>query len=200
MTIRTAIIIAIILAIGIPLVTWSIRQWNKPKIAKNAIVPVTASGLEEIGVKLIPAYPDRSWREMILTNESDHHLIAVVMTYEMTGEDGQKGFGLNVLMRPEVSLETDPAKIAAFLTKYPDPYPLIPPHSKWLVGVGMQNLRFTDTLPSFEEARNFSSIEEDTPPVLKGVHVFLDGVILEDGRTVGPQTRIIRQVLIDYMP
>jgi hypothetical protein len=73
MSIRTSIIIAIVIAVVIPLVTWLIFYRDKPKSTINAIVPVIAYGLDDIGVKLTPAYPDRSWREMILSNGSDFH-------------------------------------------------------------------------------------------------------------------------------
>jgi hypothetical protein len=139
---------------------------------------------------------------MILTNDSNYFLIAVVLVYEVNRQDGQKEYIRHLLGRPEVSLETDPRKIKDFLTKNPSPYSLIPPHSKWLVGFGTSNIRITESMPSFEYAQNFSSIEEDPTiprPALKGMHVYLDGVILEDGRTVGPQVQNIRQVLIDNM-
>lgn len=203
MTIRMSIIIAIAIAVVIPLVAWSVSRWNRPAIPNNGILPVTASGLEEIGVKLLPAYPDRSWKEMILVNESDHNLIGVVIVYEFTMDNGEKGSVAHVLMRPEISLETDPVKINAFIAKHSViPYPLIPPRSKWLVGFGVQSIRITNALLSFEEAQSFSSVEEDlaTRPALKGVHVHLDGVVLEDGQIRGPQTLNTRQMIIDHMP
>jgi hypothetical protein len=197
-----SIIAAITLAVAIPLVAWLVRRRDKPTIPNNGILPVTASGLEEIGVKLSPAYPDRSWKEMILVNESDHYLIGVVMVYEFTMDNGEKGSVAHVLMRPEVSLETDPVKINAFLTKHRVIYPLIPPRSKWLVGFGVQSIRITNALLSFEEAQSFSSVEEDlaTRPAIKDVHVHLDGVVLEDGQIRGPQTLNTRQMFIDHMP
>ncbi|MGH9839574.1 MAG: hypothetical protein ACREEM_12405 [Blastocatellia bacterium] len=196
MSTQKVVVIALLLAL-VTFIIWSYFRMNKQK-DQTASTSVTASGLEEIGVKLAPAYPQRSWREMILSNESDHHIIAVVMVYEVTREDNEKISLGHVIALPELSLENDPVRIRAFLEKHP----IIPPHSKWLVGLGVENKRLTDTLPTFEEAQSSTFMQDVTltPKALKSVHITLDGVILENGQTVGPQTRNTRQVISDNLP
>lgn len=194
MSIRTSIIIAIVIAVVIPLVTWLIFYRDKPKSTINAIVPVTASGLDDLGVKLTPAYPDRSWREMILSNGSDYHIVAAVIIYEFTREeDGQKLAVSQIFGHPEVALEKDPIKIKTLVNKYP----LFPPHSKWLVGLGIDNMQIKENLPTLEEALESSGTLIELTGIdkkpLKQIAVILDGVMLEDGQLVGPQKLNIRQ-------
>lgn len=195
MSIRTSIIIAIVIAVVIPLVTWLIFYRDKPKSTINAIVPVIAYGLDDIGVKLTPAYPDQSWREMILSNGSDYHIVAAVIIYEFTREeDGQKLAVSQVFGHPEVALEKDPIKIKTLVNKYP----LFPPHSKWLVGLGIDNMQIKENLPSLEEALGSSAMLLELTDIgkkpLKQIAVILDGVMLEDGQLVGPQKLNIRQL------
>jgi|GEM_PF-5147182 len=189
MSIYKSIIIAALLVIVIPFVSWSVNRMNKQK---SQSLIVTTSGISEIGVKLIPAYPDRSWQEMILTNESNQHIIAVIVIYEVTREDGQMMPLQYIICHPELSLETDPSKIKALLKKYS----LLPPHSKWLVGLGVERTQLADTLPTLEETRASAYLQDLvlTPPIKK-VHVILDGIIFEDGRTAGPQKNDPRQVI-----
>ncbi len=200
MSIRTSIIIAIVIAVVIPLVTWFFYR-DKPKSTINAIVPVIAYGLDDIGVKLTPAYPDRSWREMILSNGSDYHIVAAVIIYEFTREeDGQKLAVTQVFGHPEVALEKDPTKIKTLVNKYP----LFPPHSKWLVGLGIDNMQIKENLPTLEEALESSGTlieptDIDKKP-LKQIAVILDGVMLEDGQLVGPQKLNIRQLVGSKKP
>jgi hypothetical protein len=197
LSIRTSIIIAIVLAVVIPLVTWFFYR-DKPKSTINAIVPVIAYGLDDIGVKLTPAYPDRSWREMILSNGSDYHIVAAVIIYEFTREeDGQKLAVSQVFGHPEVALEKDPIKIKTLINKYP--LFIFPPHSKWIVGLGIDNMQIKENLPTLEEVLESSAMlleltDIDKKP-LKQIAIILDGVMLEDGQLVGPQKLNIRQLL-----
>jgi hypothetical protein len=194
MSIRTSIIIAIVLAVVIPLVTWFFYR-DKGKSTINAIVPIIAYGLDDIGVKLTPAYPDRSWREMILSNGSDYHIVAAVIIYEFTREeDGQKLAVSQIFGRPEVALEKDPIKIKTLANKYT----LFPPHSKWLVGLGIDIMQIKENLPTLEEALESSGtlleLTDLNKKPLKQIAIILDGVMLEDGQLVGPQKLNIRQL------
>jgi hypothetical protein len=196
MSIRTTIIVAIVIAVVIPLCYMLIFYRGKPKSTINAIVPVIAYGLDDIGVKLTAAYPDRSWREMILSNESDYHVVYAVIIYEFTREeDGQKLAVSQFFGHPEVALEKDPIKIKTLVNKYP----LFPPHSKWVVGLGIDNMQIKENLPTLEEVLESSAtllepIDIGKKP-LKQIVIILDGVILEDGKLVGPQKINIRQSL-----
>lgn len=149
---------------------------------------VTTKGLEPIGVTLELAYPGESWQEVVLTNKTRAHIIAAVVLYELTTLDGKKALARDVIFNPNVSLESNPTRIGQLLVKHP----VIPPSSRWLVGVGVDRLRIMQGLPSFEESRPLISQLPTTRP-LKSVHITIDGVILEDGQIVGPQREDTKQ-------
>ncbi|HEX8137297.1 MAG TPA: hypothetical protein VF544_06875 [Pyrinomonadaceae bacterium] len=153
---------------------------RKPTTVKNPIV--TTTGLAEIGLKLRPAYPNRSWQEVVLTNEGTHHIIAAVIHYELTSEDGRKQVAREIICDPNISLETSPTKIKELLARYP----VIPPHSNWLAGVGIDRVRLSNRVPPFEETRHLMA-QKISFDFLSSVNITIDGVILEDGQMIGPQ-------------
>jgi hypothetical protein len=194
MSIRMSVIVAIILVVVIPLVAWAARRWNKSTIPNNGVTPIIAYGLDDIGVKLTPAYPGKSWREMILSNESDYHIVAGIIIYEFTrAEDGEKLAVSQLFGHPEVALEKDPSKIKTLVNKYP----LFLPNSKWVVGLGIENLRIKENLPTLEEVLESSAMLLDPIGIdkkpLKQIAVILDVVMLEDGQLVGPQKLNIKE-------
>lgn len=154
---------------------------------------VTTKGLEAIGVTLELAYPERSWQEVVLSNNGEHHIIAAVLLYELTTQDGKKAWARDVILDPNVSLENNPAKIKQLLVKHP----VIPPFSRWLLGVGVDRTRIFHGLPSFEDSRNLISLELPTAGQLKSVLITIDGAILEDGQIVGTQRENTRQWVSD---
>jgi hypothetical protein len=202
MTIRYALIIAALLALGIPLVSWSYKRLSARKhtkvvagtgIQQTGKVAVSASGIEEANIELIPAYPDRSWLEMVLSNNSDHYIVTAVIHYQITREDGDTR-GLNCIIgHPLVPLKADEAEIKTLLNKYP----IFPPRSKWLVGFNMGMNRIVDSLPTYEEAQKFANMEDlrltDQP--LTKVHVTLEGVFLNNGQVVGPQQEKVKELI-----
>ena len=157
---------------------------------------ITTLGLPEISVAIQVAYPGKSWQEVVLTNSGEHHLVAAVLVYELTKEDGSKGYARDVICDPGVSAESDPVKLKELLIRTP----VIPPQSSWLVGVGIDRTRLSKGLPSFEESRHlvFQKLVENPPPI-KSIHITLDAVILEDGRVVGPQRDNPKQLILDVV-
>ncbi len=154
---------------------------------------VTAKGLESIGLTLEVAYPERSWQAVVLTNHGEHHIIAAVLLYEITSQDGKKALAREVILDPNVSLESDPAKIKRLLVKHP----VIPPYSRWLTGVGVDRIRMVRGLPSFEDSRSFISLELPTVSPPKSIDITIDGAILGDGRILGPQRENTKQWISD---
>lgn len=194
MSIRTSIIIAIGLFVAIPITSLYGGRFSKQK---TTFPTVTASGLEEAGIRLIPAYPRQSWQAMILSNESNHYLIAIAMIYEITREDGQKITIPNIILSPEIAAGKDSVTINTDLDKNT----VISPQSKWLVGLGFECVQLTDVLPTFGKAQSQTYVQdlEFTSQALKNINVVLDGIIIEDGRMLGPQKSNPRQLIADAM-
>lgn len=165
---------------------------KKPMVVKKPVV--TATGLFEIGLKLTPAYPEDSWQEVILANESKHHIIATVIRYELTAEDGNKQIIRDVICHPNISLETNPAKIKELLARYP----VIPSRTRWFAGAGIDRIRIQSTIPPFEETRELVA-QKFVFDSLISVNITIDGVILEDGQMLGPQTDNPKQWIIDVI-
>jgi hypothetical protein len=158
---------------------------------------ITTQGLNDIGVTLNLAYPGRSWQEVVLANTSEHHIIAALVLYEFTKQDGTKGFARDVICDPHVSLEESPLKIKALLTKYS----VIPPNSTWLCGVGLDRLRIGSEVPPFEKVQEDLVFQRIvlTPPALTRLDITIDGVITENGHTIGPQKENLRRWVIQII-
>lgn len=167
-----------------------------PKIMSTDPPVITTEGLDDIGVTLELAYPGKSWQEVVLKNRGKHHIIAAVVRYEFTKQDGSKGFARDVICDPRISLESNAAKLKDLLVKYP----VIPPDSTWLCGVGLDRLRLTGKVPPLEEIQHlvFQPVVL-TPPPLKSLHITLDGAIIEDGQLMGPQRDNPKQWVTDII-
>lgn len=166
---------------------------KKPMIvAKNP--SITTLGLPEIGLRLTSAYPQQTWQEVVITNEGKHHIIGAVIHYELIAEDGSRQVARDVICHPNVSLETNPVKIKELLAKYP----IIPPHTSWLGGLGIDRVRLQGQVPPFEETRNLVD-QNFLFDSLKSVNITIDGAILEDGQIVGPQKDNPKQWIIDVI-
>lgn len=156
---------------------------------------VTVKGLEPESVRLELAYPNRSWQELILTNNGKHHIIAAVLLYEFTTADDKRALARDVILDPSVSLETNPTTIKQILGKHP----VIPPSSRWLIGVGVDRTRIIGSLPPYEETRSLVALLLPIPGPLKTVNITIDGAILEDGQIVGPQKENTKQWVSDMV-
>lgn len=186
---KIIIIDAIIIILSIAVVSGKLYM-NEPKFI------ITTTGIDRIGLKLTSAYPDKSWQELILQNESDHHIVAAVIRYELVKEDGTTALARDVICEAGVSLESDPEKLKRLLTKLP----VIPPRSNWLVGVGIERMRLSSSIPSFEQTRSQVFLQPTlNPPALKSVHISVDGVVLEDGQMIGPQVDNPKQWIVDVV-
>ena len=158
---------------------------------------VTTVGLDELGVKIALAYPEKSWQHLVLKNETDHHLLAVIIRYDITSPD-DKSFAIReIICEPEVSLETDPEKMELLLRHRQ----VIAPHSTWLVGFGVDRIRFDGALPTYEEGLSLVAVEATHRPneFAKHISVIIDGVILDDGRVIGPRKDEVRQRVADML-
>ena len=155
---------------------------------------VTAKGLGEIGLHLAPAYPDRSWQELIISNSSNDYVIAVLIKYDVMRIDGEsQGVGY-LIWHPEINKETDPEKRRALLRIYH----MIPPNSTWLVGLNIENTRLKNsTLPPLEEVQASGSIKalSLTPLPIRQVDVTVSAAMIEDGRIFGSQPDELKKLI-----
>lgn len=156
-------------------------------------IAVTSEGLDEIGVFLRVAYPGKSWQQVRLDNTGKHHIIAAVILYEVSLADGNKTYARDVIWHPRVSRENDPSKLRELLLKYP----VIPPGSTWLAGVGVDRKRLTQRLMSYEQSRSLTYQEFVISTPIKSIHISLDSAITENGQVIGPQQENIRQWMDD---
>ena len=155
---------------------------------------VTPHGLEEIGLRLAPAYPGRSWQELIISNSSDEYIIAALIKYDVIRIDDQmQGVGY-LIWHPKINKERDPDKRRALLHIHH----MIPPHSTWLVGLNIENTRLENSnLPPLEQVQASGSIQglSLTPLPIKQVNVTVSAAILEDGRILGSQPDELKKLI-----
>lgn len=138
---------------------------------------ITTQGLEELGITLQAPYGSRSFHHALIINNGPHHVLACDVLFEVVAKNGEVSSGHKVVFSHALA-EEDPAERRAFLMKEP----AIAPHTKWLVGLGVD--------PALEPVG-------DTPPPLaddailpdvknyKQLNITLKAVVIEDGRAFG---------------
>src|SRR5918911_2931483 len=180
------------LIVSLLLIVLSVLIHRSPTYMNIHSPNITINGIDEMGIQLALAYPVHSWEELVLTNKSEHHIIAAVVLYELIREDGKRLFVRDIICHPQISLESNPAKIRELLANYP----VVPPQSNWLVGFGVDRTQLTRGLPSFHASRSLVSQELMLDPPPQSVCITIDGAILDDGRIVGPQKDSPKQWII----
>ena len=187
---KKQIIVAVVLVSLSIALSWATTRKNKP------MPTITFQGLASDGIHVTAAYPDQSWQEVILTNSGNHHVAALVILYQLTVNDGYTILVRDVICDPHVNMESDPAKLKELLSQYP----VIPPHTRWLAGAGVDRIRVGKQIPDFESARTL--VGQQFPfemNALKSVRISIDGALLDTGQFIGPQTDNPKQWILDVV-
>ena len=168
---------AILVLVALLIVITTKVQTNNPPDIK-----VETIGLDDLGIRLETPYGSKSPRHVLLVNDSQHHLLACDLVFEVTTTDG---------------VVSPARKIVAFsylLKAAPDvrkklmiSFPGIAPRSKMLLGLGVEpdQVRITSALPKLESSGLAVTLKDSVK--IDKLIIRLDAVVLENGDVVGPR-------------
>ena len=123
--------------------------------------------------------------------------MALVIRYDITGLDDKSFTIREIICEPGVSLETDPKRMKLYLRDRQ----VISPRSTWLVGFGVDRMRFDGALPTYEQGLSLVAVEATRPrnEFAKRIRVTIDGAILDNGHVIGPRKDEVRQRVADML-
>lgn len=143
----------------------------------------TINGIDEFGLRLELPYGKESPGDVILINNGTHSLLAYKVRWEGVKTNGEVVERKMVKFYPDALLEKDPAKRAALLKDDP----MIPPETKWLVGLNRQTRQIDSQIPRLDEIGRDPQVFPDFQEY-RQINITLDA-ILDDGQFVGPQAK-----------
>jgi hypothetical protein len=164
-------IAAILMLCSVVMMVWSNHQSG---------FQLTVKGNDELGLQLELPYLKESPADVIIINNSDHDFLAYKIRWESIKHNGEVVERAVIGCHSLALLEKNPAKRRALLAETP----LLPPHTKWFVGLGREHYQITGKVLSLEELGRDPELFPDIKEY-KQINVTLDGAILEDGRVVG---------------
>lgn len=141
---------------------------------------LTVEGNDELGIKLELPYLKESPADVVITNNGKHSPIAYKIRWEGIKYSGEVVERQSIKYHPDVLLEKDLNKRKELLAREP----LLPPNTKWFVGLGRENHQIIGKVPSLEEVGRDPELFPDLKEY-KQINVTLDAVILETGQVVG---------------
>jgi hypothetical protein len=141
---------------------------------------LTVKGNDELGIKLELPYPKESPADVVITNNGKHSLLAYKIRWEGIKYNGEIVERNSIKYHPEALLEKNQEKRKQLLISQP----LLPPNTKWFVGLGRKNRQITGKVPSLEEVGRDPELFPDLKEY-KQINVMLDAVMLENGQVVG---------------
>ena len=149
---------------------------------------LTVKGDDELGLKLELPYLKESPADVVITNNSNHDFLAYRIRWESIKYNGEGVERESIKYHPLALLEKNPDKRREMLAGTP----LLPPHTKWFVGLGRETQQITGKIPSLEEVGRDPELFPDIKEY-KQINVTLDGAILEDGQAVGRNPAAVGQ-------
>lgn len=141
---------------------------------------LTVKGNDELGLILELPYLKESPADVVITNNSNHDFLAYKIRWEGIKYNGEVVERESIKYHPLALLEKNPDKRRELLTETP----LLPPHTKWFVGLGREHQQITGKVPSLEEVGRDPELFPDIKEY-KQINVTLDGAILENEQIVG---------------
>jgi hypothetical protein len=168
-------IAALLIIGGAVMIALSMNQKSELKL--------TVKGNDELGIKLELPYFKESPADVVITNKGDHYLLAYKIRWEGIKYSGEVVERNSIKYHPEALLEKDHEKRKQLLSSQP----LLPPNTKWFVGLGRENRQITSKVPSLEEVGRDSQLFPDLMEY-KELNVTLDAAMLENGQIVGRDT------------
>jgi hypothetical protein len=171
MTIRISIAVLLLLGSAVIMV-WSMNHTSELRL--------TVKGNDELGIKLELPYLKESPADVIITNNSNQSLLAYKIRWESIKYNGEIVERNSIKYHPEALLEKNQEKRKQLLISQP----LLPPNTKWFVGLGRENRQISGKVPSLEEVGRDSELFPDLKEY-KQINVTLDAAMLENGKVVG---------------
>jgi hypothetical protein len=169
----TRISIAVLLLLGSAvMMVWSMNHTSE--------LQLTVKGNDELGIKLELPYLKESPADVIITNNGNHSLLAYKIRWEGIKYDGKVVERQSIKYHPDALLEKNQEKRKQLLIIQP----LLPPNTKWFVGLGRKNRQIIGKVPPLEEVGRDPELFPDLKEY-KQINVTLDGAILENGQVVG---------------
>lgn len=138
---------------------------------------LTVKGNNELGIKLELPYLKESPADVIVTNSGEHRLLAYKIRWESIKYSGEVVERRSIGYHPEALLEKNQEKRRELLIRQP----LLPPHTKWFLGLGREHYQITGNIPSLEEVGRDPELFPDIKEY-KQINVTLDGAIIENGQ------------------
>ena len=171
MTIKISIALALVFGSAV-IIALSMNHTSELKL--------TVKGNDELGVKLELPYLKESPADVIITNNGNHHLLAYKIRWEGIKYNGEVVERNSIKYHPDALLEKNQEKRKQLLISQP----LLPPHTKWFVGLGRQNRQITSRVPTLEEVGRDPELFPDLKEY-KQINVTLDAAMLENGQVLG---------------
>lgn len=171
MTIKFSIALLLVLGSAV-LVALSMNHTSELKL--------TVKGNDELRIRLELPYLKESPADVIITNNGKHHLIAYKIRWEGIKYSGKVVERQSIKFHPNALLEKNLEKRKELLIRQP----LLPPNTKWFVGLGRENYQITGNIPSLEEVGRDPELFPDIKEY-KQINVTLDGAIIENGQVFG---------------
>jgi hypothetical protein len=157
---------------------------ERPQSVKSELpnLVITTVGLDDLHIGLKAPYGTASIHHALIVNDSPHTLLACEIIFEFITRDGEIRSNRKVVGYTELLLAKPAARQA--LIKF---QPAIAPHSKMLVGLGVEPdlVRISGTLPPLTTK---TSIEETGAnlEMYEKLVIRLNAVVIEDGHAFGP--------------
>lgn len=143
----------------------------------------TIKGIDEFGLHLELPYGKESPGDIVLTNKGMHSLLAYKVRWEGVKHNGEVVERKLVKYYPTALLEKNPAKRAEMLKGTP----LVPPQTKWLIGLNRETKQINNQIPRLDEIgrdpRVFPDLQE-----YRQINITLVA-ILDNGQFVGTQAK-----------
>lgn len=146
---------------------------------KTTELRLTVKGNDELGIKLELPYLKESPADVIVTNNGNHHFLAYKIRWEGIKYNGEVVERQSIKFHPLALSERNPDKRRELLISNP----LLPPHTKWFVGLGRENWQITGEIPTLQEVGRDPKLFPDLKEY-KQINVTLDAAILENGQVL----------------
>lgn len=141
---------------------------------------LNVTGNNQLGITLELPFPNDSPADVIITNNGQHSLLAYKIRWEGIKYSGEVIERQSIKYHPDALLETDLEKRKEILNRRS----LLPPNTKWFVGLGRVNRQITDKAPTLDEVGRDPELFPDLKEY-KQINVTLDAAMLENGQVIG---------------
>ncbi|HKS26795.1 MAG TPA: hypothetical protein VJS44_03200 [Pyrinomonadaceae bacterium] len=172
MSVKVTIALAV-LAGGVLIITWAKVPKQSPQI--------TVKGIDELNLSLDAPYSLNSPGDVLIGNNGNHSPLAFRVLWRGIKNNGEVVDREAIRFHPLVLIEEEANKRAELLASEP----MLPPRTKWLIGLDRESQQITGSTPSLEDIGGRSPRVFPDLTDYKQINITLDAVILENGQVVG---------------